>query len=78
MTQEHEDSYIRSVPPSMPSGFKALQLEGMLILDFFTAFPNEAKQVFSSVAVQKEMAENIVHALTKFIEYEQEEGGEAN
>lgn len=78
MSEEVDESYKRNVPPSMPSGFKAFQMDHIFIIDFLTAFPNEVAQVFNSVALTKDVAENLVRALTSFIEDENDESDESN
>lgn len=64
---------VRHVPTSMPTGFKAFDLGETLILDFVTAFPDETMQIFSSVALSRDLAENLAKALNAFIEGENDE-----
>ena len=73
MSNENDDSYQRHVPPQLPSGFKAIQMDDILIVDFLTAFPRESQQIFSSVALTKDVAENLVAALSRFIEDDEDE-----
>jgi len=58
----------RRVPPFFTSGFKAMQSGEIMIVDFVTAFPGEGQHVFSSVAMTKDIAENLVKALSGFVE----------
>lgn len=58
----------RQVAPQFPSGFRAYELEHLLILDFLSAFPGEEPFVFSSVALSKDVAEQLQKALNRFVD----------
>ncbi len=73
MSEETKDEYIRIVSPLFVSGFKAMQTEEILIVDFLTAFPGESQRIVASVALTKDIAENLSRALSTFIQ-EDEDG----
>lgn len=58
----------RQVAPQFPSGFRAYELEHLLILDFLSAFPGEEPFVFSSIALSKDVAEQLQKALNRFVD----------
>lgn len=58
----------RHTSPSLASGFKAAQTSGVIIIDFITALPDEPQAIFDSVALTRDVAENLVKALSGFLE----------
>lgn len=75
LDRDNQVQHQRNVAPIFTSGFKAMQASEILIVDFVTAFPNEIMQIFSSVALTKDIAQNLAIALTEFVE-ELEDGEE--
>lgn len=67
MSEDKSDKYIRKVSPLFTSGFKAMQTDEILIVDFITAFPEEPQQIIASVALTKDIAENLAKALSNFV-----------
>lgn len=58
----------RHTSPSFVSGFKAAQTSSAIIIDFITAMPDEPEAIFDSVALTRDVAENLMNALGKFLE----------
>ncbi|EMM6265838.1 hypothetical protein ACRCO3_29170 [Pseudomonas aeruginosa] len=68
MSKVKKGSLQRHTPPSLVSGFKAAQTSSVIIIDFITALPEEPVAIFDSVAMTKDVAENLVKALSQFLE----------
>lgn len=68
MTKVKKGNLQRHTPPSLVSGFKAAQTSSVIIVDFLTALPDEPEAIFDSVALTKDVAENLFRALGQFLE----------
>ncbi|WP_125835959.1 hypothetical protein [Pseudomonas sp. o96-267] len=68
MSKVIKESLKRHTAPSLVSGFKAAQTSSVIIVDFITALPEEPQAIFDSVALTRDVAENLVNALTGFLE----------
>lgn len=73
MSKVKQETLQRHTAPSLVSGFKAAQTPNVIIIDFLTAMPGEAEAIFDSVALTKDVAENLVHALSLFLEGKDDE-----
>ena len=67
MSEDIPEKFIRKVSPLFTSGFKSMQTDEIMILDFLTAFPEEDQYIIASVALTKDVAENLITALSNFI-----------
>lgn len=63
---------IRKSPPSFPLGFAAQSTDEILILDFVDAPNGGEKNVFFSVALNRDIASEMLKLLVSFIENEDE------
>lgn len=68
MSKVKKENLQRHTAPSLVSGFKAAQTSNVIIVDFLTALPEEPEAIFDSVALTKDVAENLVKALSQFLE----------
>lgn len=68
MSKVRKGNLQRHTPPSLASGFKAAQTSNVIVLDFITALPGEPEAIFDSVALTRDVAENLVTALGQFLE----------
>lgn len=68
MSKPKKENYQRHSAPSLVSGFKAAQTSNVIIIDFITALPGETEAIFDSVALTRDVAKNLVKALSEFME----------
>ncbi|EJN32046.1 hypothetical protein [Pseudomonas sp. GM80] len=68
MSKVKKENLQRHTPPSLVSGFKAAQTKSVIVIDFITALPDEPEQIFDSVAMTKDVAQNLLKALSQFLE----------
>ncbi|SQF93812.1 Uncharacterised protein [Paucimonas lemoignei] len=67
---------IRKNPPAFPLGFAAQSTDEILILDFVDAPNGAEKNVFFSVALNRDIASEMLKLLVRFIEDEDEDEDE--
>lgn len=68
MSKVRKENLKRHAPPSLVSGFKAAKASNVIIVDFITALPDEPQAIFDSVALTRDVAENLANALRDFLE----------
>ncbi|MDI3398743.1 hypothetical protein QLG12_11050 [Pseudomonas sp. V88_4] len=68
MSKVKKENLQRHTSPSLVSGFKAAQTSSVIIIDFITALPGEVEAIFDSVAMTRDVAENLSKALKNFLE----------
>ena len=75
-TVKSSSGIVKLTETKLPFGLRMGQFNGVFIVDFMNQRDTEVSEIFASVALTKDLAEDILQGLTAFLEKKENHGSE--